>query len=95
MKSSGKIVSKFYGEAVFAASPKVEEKEEGMRGKKMCSECKTGKDMYALDKRSPVCPYFYCHNGKKCSMYKKLSNSKNKGSLSNFFKKLKHTSTEK
>lgn len=41
------------------------------RKRELCPKCKTGKYTYELDKRSPMCPYIGCHNGKKCSMYAK------------------------
>lgn len=43
---------------------------------KLCPYCKNGKKTYELDKNSPVCPYLYCHNGKKCTMYKKIDKPK-------------------
>ena len=55
--------------------------------KKLCPHCKTGKYTYELDRHSPVCPYFYCHNGKKCAMYKKLNEPKKRSFLSRIFNK--------
>lgn len=50
--------------------------------KKLCPHCKTGKYTYALDPRSPECPYIYCHNGKKCAMYERLDEPKKQSFLS-------------
>lgn len=47
-----------------------------MFGRKLCPHCKTGKRSYELDSHSPECPYIYCYNGKKCSMYEKLDEDK-------------------
>ncbi len=55
--------------------------------KKLCPHCKTGKYTYELDSHSPVCTYFYCHNGKKCAMYKKLDGPKKRSFLSRIFNK--------
>lgn len=49
--------------------------------KKLCPHCKTGKYTYELDRHSPVCPYFYCHNGKKCAMYERLNEPQKRGIL--------------
>ncbi len=38
----------------------------------LCSQCKTGKYTYELDKNSTLCPYILCNNGKTCSMFEKL-----------------------
>lgn len=63
--------------------------------KKLCPHCKTGKYTYELDRHSPVCPYFYCHNGKKCAMYKKLDEPKKRSFLSRIFNKASVHSSEK
>ena len=39
--------------------------------KKLCPHCETGKYTYELDSRSPECPYLVCHDGRKCTKYKK------------------------
>ena len=39
------------------------------KGKLLCPDCKTGKQTYQIDKKSVMCPYIRCHNGKRCSMY--------------------------
>ncbi len=53
--------------------------------RKLCPNCKTGKETYALDERSPECPYLSLHNGRKCSMYVKLDKSGNKRILKKIF----------
>ncbi len=40
--------------------------------KKLCSRCGRGEGSYALDPRSPECPYLSCHDGKHCPMYAKM-----------------------
>ena len=46
--------------------------------KQLCPNCKTGKDMYLLDNRSPFCPYISCHNGEWCAKFRPLKeNSEN------------------
>lgn len=40
--------------------------------KQLCPNCKTGKDMYLLDNRSPFCPYISCHNGEWCAKFRPL-----------------------
>ena len=52
--------------------------------RKLCPKCKTGKYTYELDKRSPMCPYIDCYNGKKCPMYVKLEEPQK----SSFFERL-------
>lgn len=42
----------------------------------LCAKCEIGRQTYVFDEHSPMCPYSYCHNGKKCSMYKKLRKPK-------------------
>ena len=49
--------------------------------KKLCPQCKMGKKAYELDRRSPVCPYLSCHNGRKCTMFEKQDEPKKFGFL--------------
>lgn len=37
--------------------------------KQLCPICKTGRDTYLLDERSPFCPYLICHSGTACAMF--------------------------
>lgn len=53
--------------------------------RKLCPSCKTGQYTYELDKRSPVCPYLGCHNGKQCPMYVKLDKPKKDSFWRNLF----------
>lgn len=55
-----------------------------MKKRELCSQCAMGKHTYELDKRSSECPYIYCHNGRKCSMYKKIKRKKKAGILKDF-----------
>lgn len=52
-----------------------------MHKRKLCQHCEIGKQTYELDSKSTECPYLLCHNGKKCSMYKRLNNPKKTGIL--------------
>ena len=36
---------------------------------KLCPKCKTGAESYALDPKSPVCPYLPFHNGTTCKFF--------------------------
>ncbi len=56
-----------------------------MLRRKLCPRCKTGKYTYELDPHSAECPYLYCHDGKKCTMYEKLDESGRRPAI---FKKL-------
>lgn len=49
-----------------------------MFGKKKysCSSCKTGKDLYELDKYAEECPYIFCYKENKCGYYKPLETEK-------------------
>ena len=38
----------------------------------LCSGCKTGKETYISDSKSPFCPYISCYNNGNCKMYKPL-----------------------
>ena len=58
------------------------------KNKKMCSCCKTGKETYALDKRSEVCPYIYSYTGNSCSCYVPLENDE-KGAIKRFLRWLR------
>ena len=62
--------------------------------RKLCPKCKTGKYTYELDKRSPVCPYIGCHNGKKCHMYVKLEKPQKGGFWERIFGNGKSTPPE-
>lgn len=59
-----------------------------MLGKNLCSHCKTGKDTYELDRRSPECPYLSFHNGDECCMYKRLRKQKKGRIIGCFMKRL-------
>ena len=59
-----------------------------MLNRKLCPKCETGRDTYLLDGRSSECPYLYCHNGRKCGMYKKLHKPKRAGILRCFMKRV-------
>ncbi len=37
---------------------------------KICQTCETGRKMYELDNRSPMCPYIAMVKNGKCAMYK-------------------------
>lgn len=39
----------------------------------LCPKCKTGRDSYLLDNRSPFCPCLKYHDGKTCAFFKELS----------------------
>ena len=39
----------------------------------LCPNCKTGRDSYLLDNRSPFCPYIKCNDGKTCAFFKELA----------------------
>lgn len=41
-----------------------------------------------LDSRSPAYPYLACHNGRKCTMYKKLDKPKKYSFLGRIFNKV-------
>lgn len=50
--------------------------------KKLCPKCKTGKNLYELDKRSVICPYMFCLKAGECGMFVadtdvKVSDNKN------------------
>ncbi len=47
-----------------------------MLGKKLCSNCKTGKDSFEMDKNSGTCPYIYCYEDNTCSFYEPLETEK-------------------
>lgn len=38
-------------------------------GKSLCSKCKVGKETYAMDEHSEVCPYISGWKDNKCSFY--------------------------
>lgn len=38
----------------------------------LCPKCKTGKDSYLLDSKSPICPYLHLHDGKGCAKFKEI-----------------------
>ncbi len=59
-----------------------------MHRKKICPNCLTGAKTYALDKRSPVCPYLHFNNGKKCPFYKPLPNNDKGDILSKILNRL-------
>ena len=61
--------------------------------RKLCPKCKTGKYTYELDRRSPVCPYIGCHNGKKCPMYVKLEKPQKGGFWERITKKERQPAT--
>lgn len=63
--------------------------------RKLCPKCKMGKYTYELDKRSPVCPYIGCHNGKKCSMYVKLEKPQKGGFWRGLFRNSESFTPEK
>jgi len=48
------------------------------RKKRLCTNCKTGKESYELDKHSEACPYIGCYKFKKnrCNYYKPLETEK-------------------
>ncbi len=54
--------------------------------RQICPICKTGLRMLELDRREPVCPYMGCHNGKKCSRFRRIETGKKDGILSRFIK---------
>jgi len=41
-----------------------------MFGKKLCTNCETGKYYLITDTRSTFCPYLQCYNKGRCAMYK-------------------------
>lgn len=41
----------------------------------LCPKCKTGRDSYLLDNRSPFCPYLYLHKGDRCKMFEEIPRS--------------------
>lgn len=49
-----------------------------MRRKNLCPNCEIGKNTYEIDGKTAECPYLYCHNGKKCTMYRKINKSDSK-----------------
>ena len=44
--------------------------------KKICTSCKTGKELLELDNRSFACPYIRCLKNNKCSFYEQLESSR-------------------
>ena len=44
----------------------------------LCPKCKTGRDSYLLDPKSPVCPYLLCHMGISCARFVPLAININK-----------------
>lgn len=47
----------------------------------LCPNCKTGKESYLLDKRSPFCPYIFCHKDASCSMFVLLLEKRLEGKI--------------
>ena len=43
-----------------------------MKGKTICSRCKTGKDLVLLDPRAPECPYLACFGKDGCPFFRRL-----------------------
>lgn len=41
----------------------------------LCPRCKTGRDSYLLDNRSPFCPYLYLHKGDRCARFEEIPQS--------------------
>jgi len=37
--------------------------------RRLCPNCKTGRDTYLLDDRSPFCHYLGCHTGTTCAIF--------------------------
>lgn len=52
--------------------------------RELCRHCKTGRRTYEIDGKSDECPYIYCHNGRKCGMYKKMNKPKKESVLRGF-----------
>ena len=44
----------------------------------LCSDCKTGRDSYVIDKNSDSCPYYACYTGTFCAYYEPLEKKKKK-----------------
>lgn len=44
--------------------------------KQLCPNCKTGRDSYLLDNRSPFCPYIRFHNGSECVKFRPIGKQK-------------------
>ncbi len=47
----------------------------------LCPDCKTGEESYIIDPNSPVCPYFSCYNGFRCTYYVPRKEKRTKGIL--------------
>ncbi len=41
----------------------------------LCPQCKTGRDSYLYDSKSPVCPYMGSHNGQSCSYFVEMNSA--------------------
>lgn len=53
----------------------------------LCPDCKTGRESYTIDEKSPVCPYFECYNGYSCTFFTPMDTKKKKSFFLMFFSK--------
>ncbi|MBE6912324.1 MAG: hypothetical protein E7473_07350 [Ruminococcaceae bacterium] len=54
---------------------------------KICSRCKTGKEMYELDENSVQCPFIESVRNGKCNMFVPMPGEEKKKGFLQFFKR--------
>lgn len=71
--SSDKVVNK----------PKVEVRDNLLRGKQICQRCKTGKYTFELDRHSEACPYIGYREKDKCLFFVPLDKAPKREAMVN------------